>query len=169
MSKTTRATVALDKVGINFTLHSYDYDPDAERVGLQAAETLGIGPRRLLKTVMVEVDGAPRSRARPCASCGRGDPDRREEPRLLALENFEARIERCWEIRKAPGSARHHWGLALALSGSPGADVGDFDSARRLIARGAAAGHHERDHFSGSPCRYRRGIGNLQGRIERLL
>jgi hypothetical protein len=95
MSKTTRATVALDKVGINFTLHSYDYDPDAERVGLQAAETLGIGPRRLLKTVMVEVDGAPRSRARPCASCGRGDPDRREEPRSLALENFEARIERC--------------------------------------------------------------------------
>lgn len=36
--RVTRATVALDKVGINFTLHSYDYDPDAERVGLQAAE-----------------------------------------------------------------------------------------------------------------------------------
>ena len=85
MSKSTRATVALDKVGINFTLHSYDYDPDAERVGLQAAETLGIEPRRLLKTLMVEVDGAPRSRARPCASCGRGDSDRREEPRSLAL------------------------------------------------------------------------------------
>jgi Cys-tRNA(Pro)/Cys-tRNA(Cys) deacylase len=65
MSKSTRATVALDKVGINFTLHSYDYDPDAERVGLQAAETLGIGPRRLLKTVMVEVDGAP---AQPCSA-----------------------------------------------------------------------------------------------------
>jgi Cys-tRNA(Pro)/Cys-tRNA(Cys) deacylase len=46
MSKSTRATVALDKVGINFTLHSYDYDPDAERVGLQAAEALGIEPRR---------------------------------------------------------------------------------------------------------------------------
>ena len=42
MSKSTRATVALDKVGINFTLHSYDYDPDAERVGLQAAEALGV-------------------------------------------------------------------------------------------------------------------------------
>jgi hypothetical protein len=27
MSKRTRATVALDKAGINFTLHSYDYDP----------------------------------------------------------------------------------------------------------------------------------------------
>jgi Cys-tRNA(Pro)/Cys-tRNA(Cys) deacylase len=59
MSKSTRATVALDKVGINFTLHSYDYDPDAERVGLQAAEALGIEPRRLLKTLMVEIDGKP--------------------------------------------------------------------------------------------------------------
>jgi Cys-tRNA(Pro)/Cys-tRNA(Cys) deacylase len=59
MSKSTRATIALDKVGINFTLHSYDYDPDAERVGLQAAEALGIEPRRLLKTLMVVVDGKP--------------------------------------------------------------------------------------------------------------
>ncbi len=59
MSKRTRATVALDKAGINFTLHSYDYDPDAERVGLQAAEALGIEPRRLLKTLMVEVDSKP--------------------------------------------------------------------------------------------------------------
>jgi Cys-tRNA(Pro)/Cys-tRNA(Cys) deacylase len=59
MSKRTRATIALDKAGINFTLHSYDYDPDAERVGLQAAEALGIEPRRLLKTLMVEVDSKP--------------------------------------------------------------------------------------------------------------
>jgi hypothetical protein len=59
MSKSTRASIAPDKVGVNFTLHSYDYDRDAERVGLQAAEALGIEPRRLLKTLMVEVDGKP--------------------------------------------------------------------------------------------------------------
>jgi Cys-tRNA(Pro)/Cys-tRNA(Cys) deacylase len=59
MSKSTPATVALNKIGVNFTVHSYDYDPDAERVGLQAAEALGIEPRRLLKTLMVEVDGKP--------------------------------------------------------------------------------------------------------------
>jgi Cys-tRNA(Pro)/Cys-tRNA(Cys) deacylase len=59
MSKTTRATQALGKLGVKFTLHSYDYDPDAESIGLQAAEALGIEPRRVLKTLMAEVDGKP--------------------------------------------------------------------------------------------------------------
>ncbi len=59
MSKSTRATLALKKVGVNFTLHSYDYDPAAEHIGLQAAEAIGIEPRRVLKTLMAEVDGKP--------------------------------------------------------------------------------------------------------------
>ena len=59
MSKTTRATQALDKLGVKFTLHSYDYDPNAERIGLQAAEAIGAAPRRVLKTLMAEVDGKP--------------------------------------------------------------------------------------------------------------
>jgi Cys-tRNA(Pro)/Cys-tRNA(Cys) deacylase len=59
MSKTTRATLALEKLGIPFTLHGYDYDPDADSIGLQAAEALGIAPRRMLKTLMAEVDGRP--------------------------------------------------------------------------------------------------------------
>lgn len=59
MSKGTRATLALEKIGVNFTLHSYDYDPNAERTGIQAAEAIGIEPRRLLKTLMAEVDGKP--------------------------------------------------------------------------------------------------------------
>src|SRR4029077_8856964 len=59
MSKRTRATLALSKVGVNFTLHSYDYDPDAERIGLQAAEAIGIEPRRVLKTLLAEVDEKP--------------------------------------------------------------------------------------------------------------
>src|SRR5262247_3856809 len=59
MSKSTRATLALNKAGVNFTLHSYDYDPDAERIGLQAAEAIGIEPRRVLKTLMAEVDDEP--------------------------------------------------------------------------------------------------------------
>ena len=42
MSKTTRATQALEKLGVKFTLHSYDYDPDADSIGLQAAEALGV-------------------------------------------------------------------------------------------------------------------------------
>ena len=57
MSKTTRATQVLSKAGIAFTVHTYDYDPNAERVGLQAAEALGEEPHRVLKTLMAEVDG----------------------------------------------------------------------------------------------------------------
>jgi len=59
MSKTTRATQALTRLGIKFTLHTYDYDPDADRIGLQAAEALGVEPGRVLKTLMAEVDGKP--------------------------------------------------------------------------------------------------------------
>lgn len=59
MSKTTRATLALEKLGVKFALHVYDYDPDAESIGLQAAEALGIEARRMLKTLMAEVDGRP--------------------------------------------------------------------------------------------------------------
>ena len=35
MSKTTRATQALQQAGIAFTVHAYEYDPNAERIGLQ--------------------------------------------------------------------------------------------------------------------------------------
>jgi Cys-tRNA(Pro)/Cys-tRNA(Cys) deacylase len=59
MSKTTRATLTLTKLGVPFTLHSYDYDPDAESIGLQAAEALGAPPDCVLKTLMAEVDGRP--------------------------------------------------------------------------------------------------------------
>jgi Cys-tRNA(Pro)/Cys-tRNA(Cys) deacylase len=59
MSKTTRATLALAKLGVKFALHGYDYDSGAERIGLQAAEALGIEPQRVLKTLMAEVDGKP--------------------------------------------------------------------------------------------------------------
>lgn len=59
MSKGTRATQALAKAGIAFTLHEYHYDPDADRIGLQAADALGEAPRRVLKTLMALVDGKP--------------------------------------------------------------------------------------------------------------
>ncbi|SNS32333.1 Cys-tRNA(Pro) deacylase [Sphingopyxis indica] len=59
MSRATRATKALEQAGIAFTIHSYDYDPDAARVGLQAAEALGEDPARVLKTLMLLVDGRP--------------------------------------------------------------------------------------------------------------
>ncbi|WP_374440979.1 Cys-tRNA(Pro) deacylase [Stella sp.] len=59
MSRTTRATQFLQRAGIAFTVATYDYDPGAERVGLQAAEAMGEEPGRVLKTLMAEVDGRP--------------------------------------------------------------------------------------------------------------
>ena len=59
MSKTTPATVALRKLGCAFKLHTYVYDSNADSIGLQAAEALGMEPARVLKTLMAEVDGRP--------------------------------------------------------------------------------------------------------------
>ena len=59
MAKATRATLFLEKAGVAFTVHSYDYDPGAESVGLQAAEALGERPAKVLKTLMVLLDGKP--------------------------------------------------------------------------------------------------------------
>ncbi len=59
MSKVTRATKALEGAGVAFTVHAYDYDPGAEKVGLQAAEAIGAPPDQVLKTLMTLVDGKP--------------------------------------------------------------------------------------------------------------
>ena len=59
MSKTTHATQALQQAGVSFTVHAYDYDPNAERIGLQAAEPMGADPNSVLKTLMVLVDNKP--------------------------------------------------------------------------------------------------------------
>ena len=58
MAKGTPATVALTKAGVAYRLHEYDYDPNAARIGLQAAEALGVAPARLLKTLMAKAGNA---------------------------------------------------------------------------------------------------------------
>ena len=58
MAKGTPATVALSKAGVAFTLHEYDYDRNAARIGMQAAEALGVAPARLLKTLMAKAGNA---------------------------------------------------------------------------------------------------------------
>jgi len=59
MSKRTRATDMLEGAGAAFSVHTYDYDADAQHIGLQAAEALGEVPARVLKTLMALVDGKP--------------------------------------------------------------------------------------------------------------
>ena len=45
--------------GGGVSVHSYDYDPDADKIGMQAAEALGEAPQRVLKTLIALVDGKP--------------------------------------------------------------------------------------------------------------
>lgn len=59
MSHTTQGTLRLDKLNMAYALHPYTYDPDAPRVGLHAAESLGIDPAQTFKTLMLELDGKP--------------------------------------------------------------------------------------------------------------
>ena len=59
MSKVTRATRSLEQAGVTFTVHTYDYDGDADRIGMQAAAALGEQPERVLKTLLALVDNKP--------------------------------------------------------------------------------------------------------------
>ena len=57
MAKGTPATLALEKAGVAFDLYEYDYDPGDDGVGWQAAQTLGLDPARVFKTLMLEAGG----------------------------------------------------------------------------------------------------------------
>jgi Cys-tRNA(Pro)/Cys-tRNA(Cys) deacylase len=59
VSRSTPATLALDRAGVAYTLATYNYDPNAGRIGLQAAEALGAPPAEVLKTLIVKADGKP--------------------------------------------------------------------------------------------------------------
>lgn len=53
MSKRTPATAAMDKAKKPFALLEYRYDPDAASIGLHAAQSLGLPPSQVFKTLMV--------------------------------------------------------------------------------------------------------------------
>lgn len=55
----TRATAALERAKVAFSVHTYAYDPDAASIGLAAAQALGVDPAVMLKTLMLMVDGKP--------------------------------------------------------------------------------------------------------------
>ena len=57
----TPATVALDRAGVDYTLHTYEHDPRAVAAGgsygLEAAEALGVDPARVFKTLVADLGG----------------------------------------------------------------------------------------------------------------
>jgi Cys-tRNA(Pro)/Cys-tRNA(Cys) deacylase len=59
MARTTPATITLDKARVAYRLHTYDYDPEADSIGLAAAAALGVDPQVMLKTLIVLLDGKP--------------------------------------------------------------------------------------------------------------
>ena len=55
----TLATRELTRLGIGFTLHPYDHDPDERSFGDEAARNLGLSTDEVFKTLVVIVDDAP--------------------------------------------------------------------------------------------------------------
>lgn len=56
-SNGTPATVALTQAKVSFEVHAYDHDPAAQSYGTEAAEAMGIPPKRVFKTLLADVDG----------------------------------------------------------------------------------------------------------------
>jgi Cys-tRNA(Pro)/Cys-tRNA(Cys) deacylase len=55
----TPALTALERAGVTHQVHPYDATDRGLSYGVGAAEALGLDPRRVFKTLVAEVDGAP--------------------------------------------------------------------------------------------------------------
>lgn len=53
----TPAIRAAKKAGIVFRVHEYSHDPAADSFGAEAAEKLGLDPRRVFKTLVIALAG----------------------------------------------------------------------------------------------------------------
>ena len=54
----TPATRAARAAGVDVVLHEYVHDPGADAYALEAVDALGLDPARVLKTLVVDRDGA---------------------------------------------------------------------------------------------------------------
>ena len=61
MAKVTRAVTALERAGVEFTVHTYELtgSDDETTYGEAVAAEVGVEPARLFKTLLVSVDGTP--------------------------------------------------------------------------------------------------------------
>ena len=53
----TAALQLVARDGVAHTVHAYEHDPGAASYGLEAAEALGVDPRRVFKTLLAALDG----------------------------------------------------------------------------------------------------------------
>lgn len=56
VAKVTPAVRAAEAAKLKFRLLEYEYDPEAEAKGMQAAEAMGIDPARVFKTLVAALD-----------------------------------------------------------------------------------------------------------------
>jgi Cys-tRNA(Pro)/Cys-tRNA(Cys) deacylase len=55
----TPAIAVAEQAGISFRIHAYEHERAAESYGLEAADKLGLDPRTVFKTLVVDLDGKP--------------------------------------------------------------------------------------------------------------
>jgi Cys-tRNA(Pro)/Cys-tRNA(Cys) deacylase len=55
----TRATEQLTRLGIAYSVHRYEHDPQGGSYGLEASAALGVQPERVFKTLIADVDENP--------------------------------------------------------------------------------------------------------------
>lgn len=55
-AKSTPAVQAAEAAGLSFRLIEYAYDPNADAIGLQAANAMGLAPAMVFKTLIVALD-----------------------------------------------------------------------------------------------------------------
>lgn len=56
---TTSATAALADENVPYAIHHYEQDENTESYGREAAESMGVDPRRVFKTLVAKADGSP--------------------------------------------------------------------------------------------------------------
>lgn len=58
MARASRATAVLVAAGVVHQVHAYRHDPRSSAYGSEAVDALGVEGERVLKTLVIEVDGA---------------------------------------------------------------------------------------------------------------
>lgn len=120
----------LTDAGVDYSIHAYEYDPGADRVGLQAAQALGESPARVLKTLMMRVDGRP-----ACAIV----PSDRE----VSLKKLAAALRAKAAEMMSPADAER-------LTGYKVGGISPFGQRKRIpVVLEAGAMRHERVYLNG--------------------
>jgi len=104
----TPATALLTDQQVEHTLHPYDVSPEAPNYGALVAQALGIGPERVFKTLVAEVDGRLVVGVVPVT----GDLD------LKALAGAAGGKRRSSPIGLPPSAAAATYAVASVRSGS---------------------------------------------------